>query len=407
MSVPPHLSDDLYRYMWDGRVQAAGIDPYAYVPSAPQLAHLRDPFLWTAARASSPYRHCVWPGASLPGHPAANLVTGCTRINRPTVPTIYPPIAEAYFLVLHYVTPVHAGSAPVQAAAGACAVLVTLVLLAGLRWLGRDLRWAALWAWCPTVALEAGNSAHVDVIAVLLTTVALLVLARRSGGTRGALLGRRAARAGHRDQDDTRPSRARGAAAQVVGGHHQRGRCRCRRLRAARTSGRQQGHRIPAGLPAGGGIRQRPALRYHRAVRERAPGHRDRRRNPRGERPGRAALLRPRPALARRARHDRRRPRRDHAELPVVRDSPGHASGPGWAAGMAGVRGRQLPRRRAPPGPVADHPPPAGGRVRAGRSVRGAHLGGPAGHRPLPAHDLRGREHRGGPGPECPARRGC
>jgi len=189
MSVPPHLSDDLYRYMWDGRVQAAGIDPYAYVPSAPQLAHLRDPFLWTAARASSPYPHCVWPGTSLPGHLATKLAAGCTRINRPTVPTIYPPVAEAYFLALHYVTPVHAGSTPVQAAAGACAVLVTLVLLAGLRWLGRDLRWAALWAWCPTVALEAGNSAHVDVIAVLLTAAALLVLARRSGGTRGALLG--------------------------------------------------------------------------------------------------------------------------------------------------------------------------------------------------------------------------
>jgi len=186
MSVPPHLSDDLYRYMWDGRVQAAGIDPYAYVPSAPQLAHLRDPFLWTAARASSPYPHCVWPGTSLPGHLATKLAAGCTRINRPTVPTIYPPVAEAYFLALHYVTPVHAGSTPVQAAAGACAVLVTLVLLAGLRWLGRDLRWAALWAWCPTVALEAGNSAHVDVVAVLLTAVAL---SRRSGGTRGALLG--------------------------------------------------------------------------------------------------------------------------------------------------------------------------------------------------------------------------
>ena len=189
MSVPPQQSDDMYRYMWDGRVQAAGIDPFAYAPSAPQLAHLRNPFLWTAARASSPYPHCVWPGTPLPGHPGTMLIPGCTRINRPTVPTIYPPVAEAYFWALHYVTPVHAGSTPVQAAAGACAVLVTLVLLAGLRFLGRDLRWAALWAWCPTVALEAGNNAHVDVVAVLLTAVALLVLARRGGGTRGALLG--------------------------------------------------------------------------------------------------------------------------------------------------------------------------------------------------------------------------
>jgi hypothetical protein len=84
---------------------------------------------------------------------------------------------------------VWAGSTPVQAAAGACAVLVTLLLLAGLWWLRRDLRWAALWAWCPTVALEAGNNAHVDVVAVLLTLGALLVLARRGTSRRGALLG--------------------------------------------------------------------------------------------------------------------------------------------------------------------------------------------------------------------------
>jgi hypothetical protein len=184
LSVPPQQSDDMYRYMWDGRVQAAGIDPYAFVPSAPQLAHLRDPFLWFAHAP-----HCVAAGTPVPGHPGTTLVPGCTRINRPTVPTIYPPVAEAYFLALRYVTPVYAGSTPVQAAAGACAVLVTLVLLAGLRWLGRDLRWAALWAWCPTVALEAGNSAHVDVVAVLLAAVALLILARPNGGRRGALLG--------------------------------------------------------------------------------------------------------------------------------------------------------------------------------------------------------------------------
>jgi hypothetical protein len=184
MSVPPQSSDDMYRYMWDGRVQAAGIDPYAYVPSAPQLAQIRDPFLWHGG-----YQHCVALGTPDPGHPGLTLTPGCTRINRPTVPTIYPPVAEAYFLGLHYVTPVRAGSIPVQAAGAACAILVTLLLLAGLRSMGRDLRLAALWAWCPTVALEAGNSAHVDVLAVAITTVALLVLARPNGGRRGAITG--------------------------------------------------------------------------------------------------------------------------------------------------------------------------------------------------------------------------
>jgi hypothetical protein len=28
LSAPPRNSNDLYRYVWDGRVQAAGIDPY-------------------------------------------------------------------------------------------------------------------------------------------------------------------------------------------------------------------------------------------------------------------------------------------------------------------------------------------------------------------------------------------
>ena len=46
VSAPPRQSDDLYRYIWDGRVQAAGIDPYAYVPAARQLTGLRDEFLW-------------------------------------------------------------------------------------------------------------------------------------------------------------------------------------------------------------------------------------------------------------------------------------------------------------------------------------------------------------------------
>ncbi len=184
VSGPPQSSTDLYRYMWDGRVQAHGYDPYAYVPTAPQLAHIRNPFLFNH---HAPF--CVGPGVAEPGYPGHTLAPGCTRINRPTVPTIYPPVAEFYFLAVHYVSPVWAGSTPIQAAAGACAVLVTLLLLAGLWWLRRDLRWAALWAWCPTVALEAGNNAHVDVVAVLLTLAALLVLALRGARRPGALLG--------------------------------------------------------------------------------------------------------------------------------------------------------------------------------------------------------------------------
>jgi Glycosyltransferase family 87 len=187
LSAPPAQSDDAYRYVWDGRVQAAGIDPYAYVPAARQLDGLRDEFLWHPGAD-----HCLKP-RFVRSRAAADLVPGCTLINRPSVPTIYPPVAEAYFLAVHYEPAGNSSTTPIQATTALAAVLTTVLLLFGLGRLGRDVRTAALWSWCPTVALEAGNSAHVDVVAVAITAAALLVLAtahtRRRTALGGVLLG--------------------------------------------------------------------------------------------------------------------------------------------------------------------------------------------------------------------------
>jgi hypothetical protein len=187
VSAPPQNSNDLYRYIWDGHVQAAGIDPYEYVPAARQLTGLRTEFLWHPGA-----EYCVSQGY-VSVHPAAELAAGCTAINRPTVPTIYPPVAEAYFLGVHYLPSADDSTTPIQAATALAAVLITVLLLLGLGRLGRDRRMAALWSWCPTVALEAGNSAHVDVIAVGIAAAALLVLATARTSRRtalgGALLG--------------------------------------------------------------------------------------------------------------------------------------------------------------------------------------------------------------------------
>ncbi len=182
VSAPPASSNDLYRYIWDGKVQAAGIDPYQYVPTATQLAGLRDEFLFHPGA-----QYCV-KSTYVSRHPAADLTPGCTRINRPTVPTIYPPVAEAYFLGVHYLPTASNSSTPIQAATALVAVLVTVLLLFGLGRLGRDIRMAALWSWCPTVILEAGNSAHVDVVAVAITAAAILVLAT-ARTTRRTILG--------------------------------------------------------------------------------------------------------------------------------------------------------------------------------------------------------------------------
>jgi len=182
VSAPPQNSNDSYRYVWDGKVQAAGIDPYQYVPTATQLTGLRNEFLFYPRG-----QYCVRP-KYVSSHPAAELTPGCTRINRPTVPTIYPPVAEAYFLAVHYLPGGGDSSTPIQATTALAAVLVTVLLLFGLKRLGRDVRMAALWSWCPTVALEAGNSAHVDVIAVGIATAAILVLAT-ARTTRRTVLG--------------------------------------------------------------------------------------------------------------------------------------------------------------------------------------------------------------------------
>jgi hypothetical protein len=182
VSAPPRGSNDLYRYIWDGKVQAAGIDPYQYVPTAAQLTGVRDEFLFNPSA-----EYCVSP-ALVAYYPAADFAPGCTKINRPTVPTIYPPVAEAYFLAVHYLPTASDSSTPIQATTALVAVLITVLLLFGLGRLGLDIRMAALWSWCPTVVLEAGNSAHVDVIAVGITAAALLTLAT-ARTTRRTVLG--------------------------------------------------------------------------------------------------------------------------------------------------------------------------------------------------------------------------
>ncbi|MGI5186413.1 glycosyltransferase 87 family protein [Dactylosporangium sp. CA-152071] len=164
--APPRSSDDLYRYVWDGRIQVAGIDPYRYPPAAPELREHRDPdFLWAPDG-----RWCA--------------ADGCTLINRPAVPTIYPPVAEAYFTVVHVLSPRDGRTGPMQFGAALFALATTALLL----WGGHG-RSVALWAWCPTVAVEAANNAHVDVLAAFLTALAILLVARRRVWVGGAALG--------------------------------------------------------------------------------------------------------------------------------------------------------------------------------------------------------------------------
>ncbi|MCC4315110.1 glycosyltransferase 87 family protein [Streptomyces malaysiensis] len=236
--APPRTSTDAYRYAWDGRVQAAGISPYDYAPEDPALASLRDRWLFPKGpachgpdrapvrpaperpkaerpegehpQARHPTPERAAPGRPIPGGPAlggthpradpapdhAHSAPGsaepqCTRLNRPSVHTIYPPAAEGYFLLVHRSAPSGSTLLPLQTGGALLSVATTAVLLAAAR-RRRDPRLAtaraALWAWCPAVPVEAVNNAHVDALGVLLTVAGLIAVPRRRA-LGGALLG--------------------------------------------------------------------------------------------------------------------------------------------------------------------------------------------------------------------------
>lgn len=171
--APPRTSDDAYRYLWDGHVQASGTSPYRYTPTDPALAGLRaaDPALFPVTGS------CV--GWDL--HQAGAI---CTHLNRPTVHTIYPPVAEVWFLGLYEAGQLTGGHGvrPAQAGGALLAVLTTGALLLLLRRIRAPLHRAAWWGWFPGVALWAVNDAHVDTLGVLLTVCGLA--AARAATTR-------------------------------------------------------------------------------------------------------------------------------------------------------------------------------------------------------------------------------
>ncbi len=189
LAGPPRFSDDSARYAWDGIVTGSGVSPYAHPPVAAELRGLRPEWLFPRLETAAD---------GTPRCPDARLtreVPGgaplCTLINRPEVPTIYPPVAQGWFAAVRATVPREAQWWPMQLAGLGASFAVTLALVRGLRRHGLDDRWAALWAWSPFVAIEAVANAHIDTLGVLFALLATLVLTggRPNSPTRRAWLG--------------------------------------------------------------------------------------------------------------------------------------------------------------------------------------------------------------------------
>jgi hypothetical protein len=152
----PVLSDDIYRYVWDGRVQAAGINPYLFAPESPELSRLRDDTLYPL-------------------------------INRPWARTIYPPGAQWLFRGIYATLP--DGVVSMKAAVVAFDLLTILLLMRLLRSLSLPAGRVILYAWHPLAIFELAGSGHLDGMMIPFTLWGLLILTRRRDAWAGASLG--------------------------------------------------------------------------------------------------------------------------------------------------------------------------------------------------------------------------
>jgi len=142
--TPPGSDDDIHRYVWDGRVQRLGYNPYIVVPSDPALGGLHTPETRT--------------------------------LNNPDVPSPYPAGAQLFFRA---VTAIRESVFALKVAFVVCDLAIVLVLLDILRSSRQGAHWVLAYAWNPLLATEVAGSGHIDIVGALLLLVSFAALGRR------------------------------------------------------------------------------------------------------------------------------------------------------------------------------------------------------------------------------------
>jgi alpha-1,6-mannosyltransferase len=144
LGTTPGPDDDIHRYVWDGRLQRLGYDPYLVVPSDPAFSSLH---------------------------------TSETRtLNNPDVPSPYPAGAELFF---RGVTAIHESTFALKVAFVFCDFAIVLVLLDILRRSREGMHWVLAYAWHPLLATAVAGSGHIDIVGALLLLLSFAALGRR------------------------------------------------------------------------------------------------------------------------------------------------------------------------------------------------------------------------------------
>jgi alpha-1,6-mannosyltransferase len=144
LRLPPGADDDIHRYVWDGRLQRLGYNPYVVIPSDAAAKGLHTPETRT--------------------------------LNNPDLPSPYPPGAQLFFRA---VTAIHESVAALKVAFVVCEFAIVFVFLDLLRTSKRAAHLVLVFLWNPLLAVEVAGSGHIDIVGTLLLVISIAALARR------------------------------------------------------------------------------------------------------------------------------------------------------------------------------------------------------------------------------------
>jgi hypothetical protein len=154
LRVPSGADDDIHRYVWDGRLQRLGYNPYIVVPSDPAAKGLHIP--------------------------------ETRSLNNPDLASPYPPGAQLFFRA---VTAIQESTFALKVAFVVCEFAIVFVLLNILLCTRQAAHLVLAFAWNPLLAIEVAGSGHIDIVGALLLVVSVATLVRRWRAAAAVALG--------------------------------------------------------------------------------------------------------------------------------------------------------------------------------------------------------------------------
>ena len=151
LNSTPILENDFYRYMWDGAVAVDGVNPYGYSPSSIRKGVSSEEFEGLRQKY----------GATL------------EKINHPHIKTIYPPVAQLFFAVSYWISPMNVEAWRALLLLSDLATIALILL--SLKKMGLPLQSSMIYWWNPLLVKEIFNSVHMDVIVFPFTLGAMLL----------------------------------------------------------------------------------------------------------------------------------------------------------------------------------------------------------------------------------------